>query len=89
MPALVYFLKFDEKKARGTAIFAILPMVIVSGIFYYAGKAIDWKIGVLCAIGGIFGGIIGAKFLKKLPNYIIKLLFTIFLIYIGIKFLIT
>ena len=35
VPAFTHILKLDEKTSRGTSIFAILPMVITSGIFYY------------------------------------------------------
>ena len=63
----------------------ILPMVVTSGIFYYKNKSIDLKIGILCAIGGIIGGIVGAKLLKKVPTKYLKIAFTIFLIYASYK----
>lgn len=85
VPAFIYLLDLDSKKARGTSIFCILPMVITSSIFYYKSNYIDWKIGVLCAIGGTVGGYIGAKLLKKLPEKILKIVFTCFLIYVSYK----
>ncbi len=83
VPAFMYLLKEDSKKARGTAIFCILPMVITSSFFYYKGNYIDWKISILCAIGGTIGGYFGAKMLKKLPEQILKIAFTIFLLYVA------
>ena len=59
VPALVYLLNVEEAKARATSLFVILPMVITSGIFYYKNDYMDWKIGILCAIGGMFGGFLG------------------------------
>ena len=88
VPAFIYLLKTDSKKARGTTIFCILPMVITSSFFYYKGNYIDWRIAILCAIGGAIGGYIGAKLLKKMPEKIIKILFIIFLLYIGVKMII-
>lgn len=85
VPALVYLLGLSEQKARATSLFVILPMVITSGIFYYRNDYIDWKIGILCAIGGIIGGFLGAKYLKKIPEVYLKISFTIFLIYVSIK----
>lgn len=85
VPAYVYILKMEDSKARATSIFCILPMVIASGIFYYKNKYIDWKIGILCAIGGIIGGYIGARLLKKLPDKYLKLSFALFLIYVSIR----
>lgn len=88
VPAFVYLLEIENKKARGTAVLCILPMVITSSIFYYKENYIDWKIGIMCAIGGVIGGIIGAKLLKKIPTKYIKMLFAIFLLYVSIKMLI-
>lgn len=88
VPALIYILKIDERKARGTTICCILPMVITSSIFYYKDSFFDLNIGILCAIGGVIGGIIGTKLLKNLPIKYIRILFTIFLFYVSIKMLI-
>ena len=67
VPAFIYFLNMEDRKARATSIFCILPMVITSSFFYYKSDFIDWKISILCAIGGLIGGYIGAKLLKKIP----------------------
>ena len=45
----------------------------------------DWKIGILCAVGGIVGGVVGAKLLNKLPEKYLKIAFTVFLIYASYK----
>ena len=85
VPALVYLMNFEDSKARGTTILCILPMVVTSSIFYYKSNYINWKIAILCAIGGTMGGYIGAKLLKKLPTKILKIAFTIFLVYASTK----
>ena len=87
VPAFIYMLKLDPKKSRGTSLSCMLVMVIVSSIFYSKNKYIDWKLGILCAIGGIIGGYFGAKILKNIPDYILKIVFVIFLIYYSIKIL--
>ena len=88
VPSFIYFLKIDAKKARGTSLFCMLIMVITTAIFYYKNNYINWKIGALCAIGGIAGGYIGAKILKKVPDYILKILFVCFLIYYSYNILV-
>ena len=88
VPAFVHLFELDEAEARATCIFAILPMVIASGLFYYNNNFLDWSIGVKCAIGGIIGGYIGAKLLKKLSAKVLKMVFIIFLIYVSIKMII-
>ena len=88
VPAFIYLLKIEPQKSRGTSVFCILPMVITSSFFYYKSNFIDWRIAILCAIGGAVGGYIGAKLLKKLPDRILKIVFTTFLIYVSFKMII-
>ena len=85
VPAFIHLLELEDTKARGTSIFCILPMVLTSSFFYYKGNFINWETAFLCAIGGAIGGYIGAKLLKKLPDKVLKIAFTIFLIYVSIK----
>lgn len=85
VPALIHVFKLEDAKARATSVFAILPMVVVSGLFYYKNDYIDWNLGIKCAIGGIIGGIIGAKLLKKMSSKTLRILFVIFLVYTSIK----
>lgn len=87
VPAFIHLLNIEDTKARGTSVFCILPMVITSSFFYYKGNYIDWKVALLCAIGGAIGGYIGAKLLKKLPEKVLKIAFTIFLVYASFKML--
>ena len=53
VPAFLYALKMQAKQARATSIFCILPMVIVTAIFYGKNQFIHWETGILCAIGGV------------------------------------
>lgn len=81
LPAILYFMKLDEKKARATTIFIILPMVLTAAIFYYRGNHFDIPMGIKCAIGGIIGGFIGTKLLKKVSDKFLKIVFIVFLLY--------
>lgn len=85
VPAFLYFLKLEDKKARATSVFCILPMVITSSIFYFKNQYLNWDIGIKCAIGGIIGGILGAKLLNKVKPKYMKLAFTVFLIYVSVR----
>lgn len=85
IPAYIHFFNASEKEARATAIFCILPMVLVTAFFYGTGNYIDWKTGILCAIGGIIGSFFGSKLLSKLKGKYLKIIFIIFLVYSGLK----
>lgn len=87
VPTFLYLIKLEDKKARATSVMCILPMVVASGFFYYKNNYINWKIGLFCAIGGIVGGYLGAKLLKKLNSKYFKIAFICFLVYSSIKFI--
>ena len=89
VPAFIHLLNLEDTKSRGTSVLCILPMVLTSSIFYYKGNYINWEIALLCAIGGAIGGYIGAKLLKKLPEKTLKIAFTIFLVYVSLKMIIS
>ena len=83
VPTFVYILKMDPKRARATSICCMLVMVITSSIFYYKNNYINWQAGLLCAVGGIIGGYLGSKILKKVPDYILKIISICFLVYVS------
>lgn len=87
VPAFTHILNIEDKKARATTVFAILPMVITSSIIYLKNDLINWKVAIYCGIGGVIGGVIGAILLKRLPAKVLKITFIIFLIYTAVKFI--
>jgi len=81
LPAILYFTKLDEKKARATSIFIILPMVLTASFFYYKNTIFDISMALKCTIGGIIGSYIGTKLLRKASDKFLKIVFIIFLLY--------
>lgn len=88
VPIFVHLLKLDEREARATTIFCILPMVITSGLIYSSNDLIDWNLAIKCAIGGVIGSVIGTRLLRNLSNKVLKSIFIIFLIYVSVRYLI-
>lgn len=81
LPACIYFFKLNEKEARSTTIFCILPMVITTTIIYSKNQQINWNSGIKLAIGGVIGAFLGTKLLNKISNKWLKIVFIIFLFY--------
>ena len=85
VPGFMYILNKEPKLARATTSICILPMVLVSSFFYYKNDYINWNLSILCSIGGILGGIIGAYLLQIVNDKYLKAVFIIILIYTSIK----
>ena len=64
VPVYTYILKLNEKEARATSLFCILPMVILTAIIYNKNNYIDWQLGIKCAIGGMVGRIYWRQIVK-------------------------
>lgn len=85
VPMYTYVFKLNEKEARATSLFCILPMVILTAVIYSQNNFVEWNIGIKCALGGVIGGIIGGKLLNKIPDKYLQIAFIIFLLYAGIS----
>ena len=64
VPLFTHLIKLDEKEARATTLFCILPMVFITAVVYNKNNFWDWNLGIKCAIGGIIGRISRWKIIK-------------------------
>lgn len=87
VPMLTFLLKRESKKAHATALLIILPLSIVSGLFYISFGNLNLNIGIPVMIGVVVGGAFGALFLSKLSSKIITIIFSVLMAGAGIKML--
>lgn len=88
VPAMVHFLGAEERKAHATAISIILPLTVVSSIFYISKGQVNWGLTVKVMLGGVAGGYIGAKLLNKCPDKLLRKIFALFMAAAGIRMII-
>lgn len=84
LPSTIKFLKVDEYVARGTTLITVLFIVISSAFFYQKNNYFDLGLGIYTAIGGIIGGVLGAKLTKNIPKFWLSIIFEMFVIVISI-----
>lgn len=88
IPALVFFFGFSQKLAQGTTIAVLLPPIgLGAAYFYWKNGNINIQAAALLAVGVFFGGVVGASIANKVPNATISKVFGVFMIGVGIKFL--
>ncbi len=77
----------EERRAHATAILLILPVSLVSFLFYIFRGVYDSGVLIPTAIGVTAGGFLGAKLLGKLPVKTVNLLFAFFQALAGFSLL--
>lgn len=87
VPSLKYLLRYKTNSAHATTIAVILPLSVLSGIFYTAFGNFEWSPTLFTSLGVLIGGVFGAILLKKLASKPVTLIFSVVMAIAGIKML--
>lgn len=85
---ILYLTLFKDTKqltAQGKNLFFFIPCSIVSLFIYQKSGLIKIKNVLPMIIGGIIGAIAGNFFIKNIPDKLLKMIFSIFLIFSGLS----
>ena len=85
---LLTFLGLEEKNAHATALLCILPISVASAVVYIVKGNINYAELGFASLGFILGGIVGALLLKRTNNKVLRIIFSLIMIAVGIKILI-
>ena len=85
VPAMERFLGIEAHIAHASAIAVILPLSAASAILYTNGTETDWGTIALVSLGGMVGGLLGAKLLGKLSAAWLHKLFGLFMIAAAVR----
>ena len=86
VPALVYLAAFDQKRAQGTSLVALLAPVGLFGLMNYwrAGKA-DLVAGAWISAGFLGGAFFGSKLALSLNEVVLRKSFSLFLVLVAVQ----
>lgn len=85
IPLLVGWIGLEEKVAFATSVAIILPLSVTSYVLFCIQGGNVWQEATPYLIGGILGGILSAKFFRKIPAAWLHRLFSLLILYGGIK----
>ena len=75
----------EPKKAHATSISIILPLSILSGVFYWFSGRIQFGAALWYLPLGLVGALLGAWLLKKISNDLLRRIFGIVIIISAIR----
>jgi uncharacterized protein len=85
VPALVFVLGMDQRRAHGTSLAAVLPMSAASLVSYWVSDDVDWAVAGWLVIGAVAGAIIGAHLLDRLPQRTLGIAFSVVLLVTAVR----
>lgn len=75
------------KTAHATALSIVLPLTIVSVVMYFKSGNLQIVPAIVVGVSGSVGGFVGARLLKKTPDFWLKIFFGITILVLGITML--
>ncbi len=84
IPVLTIFFGTQQQIAQGINLFAFLPTAFVSLLIHIKNKLVDFKKGLAVVLSGVVFSVIGSLLATKLNNHILRVLFGVFLLLIGV-----
>ena len=86
VPALVVLFGFEQHRAQGTSLVALVPPTGLLAIWpYYTAHQVNLKVGLLMIPGIFLGGLAGGKLAVMLPPKQMRLAFAAFVFVLGVS----
>lgn len=84
VPLLVLLFGFEQHRAQGTSLVALVPPTgLLAFLVYYRAHAVDVKVGLLIIPGVFLGGIFGGKIAAQLSPRRMRVMFAALLFSLG------
>ncbi len=80
-------MKMNQKEAQINAVATILPITIVSAVIYLMNGDVKLSDSYIYLIPGLIGSITGTFVIKKISNNILSIIFSLFMIWAGLRLL--
>ena len=75
----------EQKEAQINAVATILPISIVSSIIYLINGNVNFSDAYNFLLPGLLGSIVGTFLIKKVSNQALSFIFSIFMIWAGVR----
>lgn len=85
VPALIYWVGYNQHHAVGTSLAVLLPPVgLAATLEYYRKGNVDIRAAMIIAVSMLLGGYVGAFGANKLSGPHLRLLFGLFVLGLGV-----
>lgn len=88
VPLLTGFLKMRQHRAHATSLVIVIFAALSAVIAYVARGDVDFGLALALAAGAIVGAQIGARTMHSMPERQLRLVFAVFLLFVGVRLLV-
>ncbi|MFD5226519.1 sulfite exporter TauE/SafE family protein [Microbacterium sp. NPDC058342] len=85
VPLLVLLLRFDQRRAAGTSLAAIVPTASVGVISYAMSGSVAWIPALILAAGAVVGAQLGSRLLPRISQTALRWGFVAFLVLVIVS----
>jgi uncharacterized protein len=85
IPGMVFLFQIDQRLAQGISLAFIVPTAIAGSLTHYRRGNVVPEAGLLLIPGALIGSLIGAGVAQQLPGDVLKQIFGVFLLYVGVR----
>ena len=89
VPMMVFLLGIAQHSAQGISMLVIIPTALVSVWQFNKDKLINYQAALYLAIGAVVGALISANLVQYVPPNELKRIFGLFVIYSGVKMMLS
>ena len=75
----------SQQQAQASSVFIIFPLTLLSTLLYLKSGYFSPADAFIFLPGGIAGAVAGGILLKKIPSTLLKITFSLFMIYAGVR----
>jgi len=86
IPMLTFFLGLNQQQAQGTSLIVMsFPVFLFSAWNYYRHGYANFKFALVIVVAFIIGSYIGSSISVYLPEKVLRKVFAIFLVFVGVR----
>ena len=85
VPLFSRWVKLREDKLLATSLAVMLPLSVITAVIYIIRIKFDFTAAAPYVVGGFLGGAAAGKLFKFVPSGLLRRIFGIFMIYAGVR----
>jgi uncharacterized membrane protein YfcA len=90
VPLMILLLGFSQHQAQGTSLAVLaVPVTLAAAYNYYQDGSLNWKYALVMASMFVIGGYLGSKLAISLDEKLLKRIFGVVLVILGLRMVLT